>query len=87
MTPQVHARIVLDQIRRVALEGLPECYANDVDSWLCDLYADLPWSQDAWAEAARLVLEHPEFEALNRIIGEKYGEDIAADLRDTREDW
>ncbi len=81
MTPAEHARIVLNQIRVLATDGPAPVYRGDCGAAITDIYADMPWSQPAWDEAAKILLEHPDFTTLNRIIFDRFGEDIEADLR------
>lgn len=73
------ARDVLKQLEKYATE-LPEVY-KDVNDYLADMYAALPWNPSDSIEAIKIILKDPKFSNINKLWKKNHKFDMAKELR------
>lgn len=73
------AQAQVNKFWKYAADGLPDTYTNFND-WLFDMFPDFPWQEPAHCECIRLVLNNPEFPAIEEGFQQRFSRSLKAEL-------
>lgn len=81
-----YAEVQTAHLRRIGERGLPDCY-DSFDAFLYDFYPDFSLDAGRWARQIQLVLEGPEFPAIEARLAELFGVSMRASLLRALQAW